>query len=175
MSSFNKNASLYFLESQFSKITSDASFTTVTTFLNAPLSANSTVNGVYIDASGNYDNLFAFLESFVVTNATNGFNILLALDDGTVIYDSTKGLKAGGSSVTSENNTLLKYGTKTVNSDNHNSRPEILNAVLSSSGVGTARRFSSSSKAWLQYYAVRLGHSAQENMGTLRVSIKELI
>ena len=172
MSSFNKNASLYFLESQFSRITSDVSFTTVTTFLNAPFTANTTVNGVAVDVSGNYDNLFNFLESFVVTNGTNGFNILLALDDGTVIYDSTKGTKVSGST---EGNTLVKYGSKSVNSDNHNTRPEILNAVLSSSGVGSARRFSSSSKAWLHYYAVRLGHAPQENMGTLRVSVKELI
>jgi len=164
MSSFNKNASLYFLESQVSKITSDASFTTVTMFLNAPLTANATVNGVAVDASGNYDNLFNFLESFVVTNASNGFNILLALDDGTVIYDSTK----------TTNNTIINYGAKSIN-ENHNGRPEVLNAVLSSSGVGTSRRFSSSSKAWLQYYAVRLGHAAQENMGTLRISVKELI
>jgi len=162
MSSFNKNASLYFLESQFSKITSDASFTTVTAMLNAPYTANTTVNSVYIDASGNYDNIVAFLDSKV--NSAAGMNILLTLDDGTVIYDSTKGA----------DNTILKYGAKSIN-ENHNGRPEILNAVLSSSGVGTARRFSSSSKAWLQYYAVRLGHAAQENMGTLRLSVKELI
>ena len=161
MSSFNKNASLYFLENQVSKITSDASFTTVTTFLNYPYTANTTVNSVAIDASGNYDNLVAFLASQVISAA--GMNILLSLDDGTVIYDSTK-----------TTNIITNYGAKSIN-ENHNTRPEILNATLSSSGVGTARRFSSSSKAWLQYYALRLGHSPQENMGTLRVSVKELI
>jgi hypothetical protein len=46
---------------------------------------------------------------------------------------------------------------------------------LSASGVGTARRYSSSSNAAFQYYAVRLGGSPQANVGTLRIAINEYI
>ena len=98
----------------------------------------------------------------VGANAT--LRILLAIDDGTVAYDSSKGA----------NNTYANFAAKTIN-ENHNSRPEILVAILGNSGVGVSNRYSSSSGSFLKYQATRLGASTQSNLGTFRVSLKDLI
>lgn len=96
----------------------------------------------------------------VAPNAT--LRILLAIDDGTVAYDSSKG--AG--------NTFAKFKDKTIN-ENHNTRPEILVAILGNSGVGLSNRFSSSIQKFLKYNALRLGNSTQTNLGTFRVSLQD--
>lgn len=149
----NPNASLAFNQAFISGIigaTGPTEFQTVTEFLNNPVtSGNST----------GYSGMAAFLASraAAVPNST----VLLALDDGTVIFDSTKGPSL---------NTYANYGSKTVNTDNHNTRPEIMNATLSTSGVGVAARFSSSSGSEFKYLAQRMGEAPQRNLGTLRVA-----
>lgn len=89
--------------------------------------------------------------------------ILLASDDGTVAYDSSKGA----------NNTYANFVAKTIN-ENHNTRPEIMVAILGNSGVGISNRYSSSVSSFLKYQATRLGTSTQSNLGTFRVSLKDL-
>jgi len=150
--------SLAVLQSFADSILSDISFTQfVTTWVNNP-DSDSSLNSV---AEGKYNSFADFLASKKAFRSSTNTDILVALDDGTVMYDSGK------------TNTFANYVAKTINTDNHNTRPEILNAVLSSSGTGYSRRYSSSSKAVRQYYAVRLGLSAQANVATLRVAIKE--
>jgi hypothetical protein len=46
----------------------------------------------------------------------------------------------------------------------------MLLALLSSSGVGFANRYSSSLSSFLSYYAVRIGNVPEENKGAIRVS-----
>jgi hypothetical protein len=83
---------------------------------------------------------------------------LLAASDGRVAYDSTK------------TNTFANYSAGTIG-DNHNTRPEVMLAVLSSSGVGLSERFSSTTASSQKYQATRLGDSANGNLGTFRISM----
>ena len=99
----------------------------------------------------------------VGANAT--FRILLAIDDGTVAFDSSKGL----------DNTWAKFNAGTVNSSNHNTRPEILVAILGNSGVGVSDRYSKSTGVYQKYQAIRLGNSTQSILGTFRVSMNSTI
>lgn len=94
-----------------------------------------------------------------------GFRILLAIDDGTVAYDSSKGAS----------NTWTNYTANTVNSSNHNTRPEIMVAILGSSGVGLSDRYSRSVGAFEKYQATRLGVSTQANLGTYRVNLPNFL
>lgn len=98
----------------------------------------------------------------IAVGANSSFRVLLCIDDGTVAYDSSKGA----------NNTLEKFLAKTIN-ENHNTRPEIMVAVLGNSGVGISDRFSSSILKFLKYQATRLGASTQTNLGTYRVSLRD--
>jgi len=170
----NANASLSYLRKMADEITSDTSFNVVTTFLNNP-NTNSTAGTVSGTAFDNYNAAIVWLNTKLASFGTvaNDKNdlpaLLLALDDGTVIYDSTKPMNQTVNDTTAEKNSLYGYSKKLIN-ENHNSRPEILNAILSSSGAAFSRRYSSSSSAVRQYYAVRLGMSPQSNIATLRVS-----
>ena len=86
---------------------------------------------------------------------------LIALDDGTVIADSSRAT-----------NTFTNFRAKTIN-ENHHSRPEMLMSLLSTSGVGYANRYSSSVNAKLLYLSNRIGIMAQDNVGTVRLSVVE--
>lgn len=139
----------------------------------------------YTATNGNVDNLIqTFLTDLTqttydpmvvaLTDASNNFavganaslRILLAIDDGTVAFDSSKGVVG---------NTFAKFSSKIVNSDNHNTRPEIMVAILGNTGVGLSNRYSSSVLAFLKYQATRLGASTQANLGTFRVSLKDTL
>jgi len=104
--------------------------------------------------------------AFFGVDANSTFRTLLAIDDGTVAYDSSKGV-AG--------NTYAKFDLGTVNSSNHNTRPEILVAILGNSGVGISERFSKSTGVFQKYQANRLGNSTQSNLGTFRVSMNSTV
>jgi hypothetical protein len=103
-----------------------------------------------IDASNN-----------LAIGANASLRILLAIDDGTVAFDSSKGAA----------NTFANFDTNTINPSNHNTRPEVLVAILGNSGVGIADRFSKSVGKYQKYQATRLGNSTQSNLGTFRVSM----
>jgi hypothetical protein len=94
-----------------------------------------------------------------------GLRILLAIDDGTVAYDSSK----VGS------NTWDNYKANAINSSNHNTRPEIMVAILSSTGVGLSDRYSKSLTTFEKYQATRLGSSTQANLGTYRVDLPDFL
>jgi hypothetical protein len=65
--------------------------------------------------------------------------------------------------------TLGTAGGNNIN-ENHNTRPEMLLALLSSTGTGFAQRYSTSTQNQVLYYAVRLGTTPEANVGTLRIS-----
>ena len=125
-----------------------------------------------------YATMVAALD-FAVTNIAvgknTGFRILVALDDGTVAYDSSKG----------DANQFANIGKMTNNPDtnvvsylineNHNTRPEVLVAILSGTGTSISNRYSKSSKTYLKYFAKRLGTSTESNLGTFRVSLSDVI
>jgi hypothetical protein len=74
---------------------------------------------------------------------------------------------------TSTNPVSLTNGTAGGNNinENHNTRPEILLALLSSGGVGFANRYSSTTSSINAYYAIRFGTVAEANIGTIRVNV----
>ena len=149
----------------------DASYnvwTLVENFLSTPTQPNyeamvTGLNNAYLDAS------FQTQAGKLASGATkNMLRILVAIDDGTVAYDSGNAITADTS-----NNSWSSFTANTVNSSNHNTRPEVLTAVLSSTGVGISNRYSRTSAAFLKYQATRLGTSAAQNVGTFRVSITD--
>ena len=184
-SASNPYASLSSAQAFANQIMADPSFVNVNAFLSYPDPVN---NGYTCNAC--YDLFDRYIKSAPsasdVSYVTLGYKLLLTLDDGTVIIDTSKTgtvsmsaaktiagvTKAKDDSVAQ--NSSFSYANKQVN-ENHNSRPEIMNAVLSASGVGSARRYSSSSSSPFTYYAVRLGSSPQANVGTLRIAINEYI
>jgi hypothetical protein len=66
--------------------------------------------------------------------------------------------------------TIGSAGGNNIN-ENHNTRPEILLALLSSGGVGFANRYSSSTSSVNAYYAIRFGTVSEANIGTVRVNV----
>lgn len=74
---------------------------------------------------------------------------------------------------TSSNSVSLTIGSAGGNNinENHNTRPEILLALLSSGGVGFANRYSSSTSSVNAYYAIRFGTVTEANIGTVRVNV----
>jgi len=126
---------------------------------------NSLVLGILSNPSNSslYSGLYTFLNNYA--DPAKKCKILLALDDGTVIVD------------TSKDNTVNTYSNFTDGSVNvnHNSRPEIINALLNSSGVSSSVRFSTSTSSSFQYYAVRLGNSPQAPLGTIRIAFQSTL
>ena len=70
--------------------------------------------------------------------------------------------------------TVGSAGGNNIN-ENHNTRPEILLALLSSGGVGFANRYSTSTSSINQYYAVRFGTVSEYNIGTIRINVPVVV
>jgi len=102
----------------------------------------------------------------LATGANSTLRILLATDDGTVAYDSSKGAAT---------NSFANYTANTINSSNHNTRPEILVAILGNTGVGISNRYSRTVGTTQKYQANRLGSSTQSNLGTFRISMNDTL
>lgn len=98
------------------------------------------------------------------SSGNSTFRLLLATDDGTVAYDSSK---------SDSTNTYSNYVTGGIIGENHQGRPEILVALLGNTGTGLSNRFSRSLRTTLKYQATRLGPSTQSNLGTFRVSLND--
>jgi hypothetical protein len=107
----------------------------------------------------NYNLMVAALDATL--NATlkpTGIRLLVTVADGAVAYDSSK-----------SNNTWAAFQARGIN-DNHNTRPEILQALLSNSGVGSANRYSTSVKKVDLNLATRFGLSVTYPLGCYRLS-----
>jgi len=135
-------------------LASDASMSQIQNFLLAP------------NVTGNYATIFTDLSNACPANG----KILLCLDDGTVIVDTSK------TTYNIFQNYLNKFNPNGTSgyaiNENHASRPEIQLATLSTSGVGWSSRFSSSDGILYTYYAIRLGTSVNNNLGTIRFAMK---
>lgn len=108
-----------------------------------------------IDASNNF-----------AVGADSSLRLLLSISDGTVAFDSSKGFAT---------NTWNNYTNNNINSSNHNTRPEIMVAVLGNTGVGLSERYSRSVQRFQKYQANRFGSSTQSNAGTFRVSMNSTL
>ena len=107
----------------------------------------------------------AFTEALSVykVGPNDSLRILLAISDGSVAYDTSK-----------SNNTYANFLAGEIN-NNHNTRPEIMVAILGNTGVGISSRFSRSVNSFLKYNALRFGDSTSSNAGTFRVSLSDTL
>jgi hypothetical protein len=111
----------------------------------------------------NWGIMFNGLQQFVFDNSGNEFytrlRVVITDPDGTVVYDSSK-----------TNNTYQNYLSKTIN-ENHNTRLAIITALVSSAGSGREQKWSTSTRSFEQYLAVRIGINSESAFGCIRISI----
>jgi hypothetical protein len=112
-------------------------------------------------SSESWSSMHALIASWISANAfnANGLRVLVALADGTVCYDSSRGT-----------NTYNNYLNKSIN-ENHNSRVAILQALLSNNGVGFEAKLSTTTNILTNYLAQRIWVTNGRPMGTIRVSV----
>jgi hypothetical protein len=89
----------------------------------------------------------------------SGIRLLITVADGAVAYDSSRPTR----------NTWQNFVDRAIN-DNHNTRPEILQALLATSGVGSANRYSTSVRKVDLNLATRFGLSVTYPLGCYRLS-----
>jgi hypothetical protein len=132
------------------------------TFLSGPTEANYNVMVSTVQAA----------QTALATGANASLRSLVAASDGRVAYDSSKTNNNWASySPSSTTTPPAAPGVGSFINENHNTRPEVMLAILSSSGVGQSNRVSSTSNATLKYQATRLGDSTNDNLGTFRISL----
>ena len=166
---------------------------TLDTFLNGVTPANYALLLSAINGAQN-----------AITNTTSGtspnsnLRVLIAIDDGSVVVDTSKNtnqyvnynnkIKIASSTVNSDNNTVVVAGTSSAAAtltigtaggnninENHMSRPELLLACLSNSGIGFSRRFSTSISSFNYYFCQRIGLSSEEPLGYIRLSVPDVV
>lgn len=109
-------------------------------------------------ASKDYSDLVKKLDKFYTDHEVR---IVITFSDGTVAYDRGK-----GAANTYDN--ALKPGGINVN---HNSRVSVMTALLSSSGVGFERKYSTSTDMQMFYTARRFGYSQDNSIGCVILSV----
>jgi hypothetical protein len=131
----------------------------------------SKINQYFLSPSTNtWNTMYTGLNAFVSDNSSNEFyinlRILISDPDGTVVYDSSKKLNSSGNPI----NTYDNYSSKLIN-ENHNSRLAIMTALVSSGGVGREQKWSTSTRSFEQYLAIRIGINSEAAFGCIRISI----
>ncbi len=107
-----------------------------------------------------YSNLMNSMQLILNYHLPKVVRILIALPDGTVLYDSSRG----------GNNTYNNFLNKEIN-ENHNTRVAIIDAQLNKCGIGYERKnsLSQSTPSKTIYVACRVG-TQYNNSGTFRLS-----
>ena len=126
-------------------------------------------------SQGNYETMVTSLNAALASPLSGGARILGVMPDGRVFYDSKN------KTSTTNANTWGNFTTKIASAanipvsgiiqENHNTRPEILQSLLSNEGYGTSTRYSDSQNVPAVYYCVRLGNSTENALGQLRVNL----
>ena len=127
-------------------------------------------NQYFLEPSGNtWNAMYTGLNAFVSDNSSNEFyinlRILISDADGTVVYDSSKKTNSSG-----QINTYANYLAKAIN-ENHNSRLAIMTALVSSAGTGREQKWSTSTRSFEQYLAIRIGLNSEAAFGCIRISV----
>jgi len=132
-------------------------FLKINTFFNTP-------------SSSTWSTMNVSLNQYVTDNSSNenyiSLRVLIIEADGTVAYDSSRITSTN----TTQQNTYSNYQAKTIN-ENHNSRPAVITALISNSGVGKEQRWSSTNGTFQQYLAIRMGLNNEFAIGVIRISI----
>jgi len=118
---------------------------------------------IYNGIISSLNNFIADVSNNVIPNYNLGtiakFRIVVTIADGTVFFDSSKGV----------NNTYANFLSKSIN-ENHGTRHYIQESFHSKSGIGYESKWSSSTQQVDTYYSVRLGQSPQGILGVLAFS-----
>jgi hypothetical protein len=131
----------------------------LTSFLGNPNYSGLNVDEKYLETI--YNGLIYNINSFItsVTNNTiqnynfgiiHNFRIVIALADGNIFFDSSKGAK----------NTYSNFLNKIIN-ENHGTRHYIQEAFHSKNGISYETKWSSSTRSLDTYFATRCGMSPQ--------------
>lgn len=131
----------------------------------------SKINQYFLNPNVNtWNTMFSGLNAFVSDNSSNEFyinlRVLISDADGTVVYDSGRRLNSSGNPI----NTYDNYLAKSIN-ENHNSRLAIMTALVSSSGSGREQKWSTSTRSFEQYLAIRIGLNSEAAFGCIRISV----
>ena len=129
------------------------------------------------DASGNYANFVDYMDLSDSTKFPTGaavlqtnHRIIAVASDGAVLFDSK------ATTNQSSNIGLINTSTgKPIIGDNHMTRPEIMIAALSQSGVGSTTRLSNTTKKTSHYLCYRVGQSIEDPKGFIRYSIEDAV
>ena len=100
----------------------------------------------------------------------NTGRVVITVPDGTVMVDTNAPDDPGNAMPTG--NSFAHFQSKTVNTDNHNTRIAILSAQMFECGIGIERRLSTSTGVVETYLAQRLG-THLDSVGTLRGSSRQ--
>lgn len=124
----------------------------------------STALGTFLKTQSNSDWLYmnSGIKAFLAVPANSvypGLRVLVSDSDGTVAYDSSKGV----------NNTFVNYGKKAIN-ENHNTRIAISQALVLPSGVEVEAKNSASVGVKQVYIAKRVGLNKRFSLGCIRIS-----
>ena len=119
--------------------------------------SNNIISALYSTTNGGVlgNTYVNFARKLSVINSTYGLNN----------YSTDKTPDASGN--------VIIYGTAGGNAinENHHTRPEILLALFSNTGIGFAQRWSSSTRANNLYIAQRIGTNPENNQGTIRLNV----
>lgn len=135
-----------------------------TALINALVTGTPSAANLITDLSGVHDQTtYATLltDSNGVAGKLATGRIVVALPDGTVVVDTSKGAA----------NTFANFQAKTIN-ENHNSRVAIYSAQQYPCGVALERKFSSTDGTVETYVAIRAG-THLDSFGTIRISTKQ--
>jgi hypothetical protein len=167
---------------------------TLDTFLNGVNATNYALLESAIQGAQN-----AITNNSYGTSPNSNLRVLIASDDGSVVIDTSKTtnqyvnynnkIKIASGTVNSSNQVTvdgtspptaiatLTIGTAGGNNinENHMSRPEILLACLSNSGIGFSQRYSSSISSFNYYLCQRIGLSTEQPVGYIRLSVPEVV
>jgi hypothetical protein len=123
---------------------------------------NSIYNFTNNPTTHSWNTMNELIVPWISTNefSATGLRVLVALADGTVCYDSSKGSE----------NTYSNFQSKSIN-ENHNSRVAILQALLSNTGIGFEAKLSTTTNTLTNYLAQRIWYTNGRPMGTIRVSV----
>lgn len=99
----------------------------------------------------------------------SGLKVLVTISDGSVAFDSTKCEYLGSNIVTAGQNNYNNFLQNIINV-NHNTRPEVNEAIMFSEGVGKSKRYSATSNTNFLYLAYRQGATTFEALGSVRLA-----
>ncbi len=138
---------------------------------NVIVSTNNTVRTLLANVSdqATYASLLNAANAIAAAIPNTG-RVVITVPDGTVMIDTNAPDDPANALPTG--NSFAHFQSKTVNTDNHNTRVAIMSAQMFECGFGIERRLSTSTGVVETYFAQRLG-THLDSVGTVRGSSRQ--